>query len=129
MKLLRSNRGFTLLEILVSIAIIGIALTVILQLFSSNLRALSVSKDYVNASIKAEEIMRELLEEDLSEGHRSEQTEDGYKIDIDIHRILEDKTENLQVEMMQIDLTIRWTSGLKDKRIDFTTSKVIEKAI
>jgi general secretion pathway protein I len=129
MRLLSLNRGFTLLEVLVAIAIIGIAVTVILQLFSSNLRALSVSKDYVHASIKAEEKMRELLEGELSEGYFSEQTDDGYRIDVNIRKVLEDKTENLQVEMIQIDLSVIWKVGLKEKRIDLTTSKVIEKEI
>lgn len=129
MKRLKDD-GFTLLEILVAVAIIGIALTVIIQLFSSNLRAISVSKDYVHAVIKAEEKMRELLEEeDLSEGHYSEQTEDGYKIDIYVSKFQEDKSENLQVDLMQIDLSVSWKAGMKDKRFDLTTYKVMEKTI
>lgn len=129
MKKLKKD-GFTLLEILVAVAIIGISLTVIIQLFSSNLRAISVSKDYVHAVLKAEERMRELLEEEnLSEGHYSEQTEDGYKIDIYISKFGKDKSENLQVDLTQIDLSVSWTAGMKEKRFDLTTYKVIEKTI
>lgn len=124
------NDGFTLLEILVAVAIIGISLTVIIQLFSSNLRAISISKDYVHAVLKAEERMRELLEEEnLSEGHYSEQTEDGYKIDIYISKFSRDKSENLQVDLTQIDLSVSWTAGMKEKRFNLTTYKVIEKTI
>lgn len=124
------NDGFTLLEILVAVAIIGISLTVTIQLFSSNLRAISISKDYVHAVLKAEERMRELLEEEnLSEGHYSEQTEDGYKIDIYISKFSRDKSENLQVDLTQIDLSVSWTAGMKEKRFDLTTYKVIEKTI
>lgn len=129
MKKLKKD-GFTLLEILVAVAIIGISLTVIIQLFSSNLRAISVSKDYVHAVLKAEERMRELLEEEnLSEGHYSEQTEDGYKIDIYISKFGKDKSENLQVDLTQIDLSVSWTAGMKEKRFDLTTYKVMEKTI
>lgn len=124
------NDGFTLLEILVAVAIIGISLTVIIQLFSSNLRAISISKDYVHAVLKAEERMRELLEEEnLSEGHYSEQTEDGYKIDIYISKFSRDKSENLQVDLTQIDLSVSWTAVMKEKRFDLTTYKVMEKTI
>jgi general secretion pathway protein I len=124
------DEGFTLLEIMVAVALIGIALTIIVQLFSSNLRAISVSKDYVHAVVKAEERMRELLEdEDLSVGHFSEQTDDGYKIDIYVSKLQEERSENLQVELMQIDLTVSWMAGIKEKKIDLITYKVMEKTI
>lgn len=129
MKTLNSYKGFTLLEILVAIAIIGITLTIILQLFSSNLRAVTASKDYVQATVKAEERMRALLEEELSEGHYTEQSEDGYTIDIDVKKVMEDKTENLQVELVEIGLSVKWQDGFKEKKINLNTYKVREKEI
>jgi prepilin-type N-terminal cleavage/methylation domain-containing protein len=128
---LNSRRGgFTLLEILVAIAILGIAVTVVLQLFSADLRAISASGDYVAASTKADAKMRELLADDkLSEKSFSEITDDGYIMDISITDALKDRTENLQVRLLEIDLTIHWASGTKDKSLTMRTLKVVEKEI
>jgi prepilin-type N-terminal cleavage/methylation domain-containing protein len=122
--------GFTLLEVLVAIAILGIAVTVVLQLFSANLRAISVSGDYVSAVTKAEAKMREILSDDkLSDKSLSETTDDGYRIDVSITDAVKDRTENLQVRLLEINLTVHWTRGTKDKSITFRTMKVVEKEI
>jgi type II secretion system protein I len=122
--------GFTLLEILVAIAILGIAVTVVLQLFSADLRAISASEDYVAASTKADVKIRELLADDnLSEMSSSEITEEGDRMDISITDALKDRTENLQVRLLEIDVTIHWTRGTKEKSLTLRTLKVVEKEI
>ncbi len=127
----KHNKGFTLLEVLVSTAILGIAITVVFQLFSANLRAVSASKDYVFASAKAEAKMREALDSDELEAETSwgEVTNDGYKIDVSVKEILEERTENLQVRLLEIALTIRWTSGTAEKSQTLRTIKAAPKKI
>lgn len=125
---LTSNRGFTLLEVLVAIAILGIAITVVLQLFSANLRAISVSEDYVSAATKAEAKMREILSDDkLSEKSSSETTDDGYRIDISITDALKERTDNLQVRILEIGLTLHWTRGTKERSLTLKTMKLVNK--
>jgi len=125
-----SSRGFTLLEVLVATAILGIALTVVLQLFSADLRAISASGDYVSATTKAWAKMREILSDDkLSEKSFSEVTDDGYRIDVSITDTLKDRTENLQVRLLEINSTIHWTSGTKDRSLTLKTLKVVKKEI
>ena len=125
-----SKRGFTLLEILVALAILGIAITIILQLFSANLRALSVSENYVSAVTKAEAKMREILDDtNLSEKSWSEVTDDGYRFDASITETLKDRTENLQVRLLEVALTVQWTEGLKKKSLTLKTMKVVNKQI
>jgi prepilin-type N-terminal cleavage/methylation domain-containing protein len=129
-KLKIHQSGFTLLEILVSIAIVGIAVTIVFQLFSANLRAISVSEDYASAIARAEEKMREILDDEkLSDKSWSETTEDGYRIDYSISKVLEEKTENLQVEAFQIDLSIHWTTGMKNRSMKLSTIKTVEKQV
>jgi len=124
------NYGFTLLEILVALAILGLAITIILQLFSANLRALSVSGNYVSAVTKAEAKMREILDDtNLSEKSWSEVTDDGYRFDASITETLKDRTENLQVRLLEIDMTVQWTEGLKKKSLTLKTMKVVNKQI
>ena len=128
---LNSRReGFTLLEVLVAIAILGIAITVVLQLFSANLRAISVSGDYVSAAIKAEAKMREMLSDDkLSEKSSSETTDDGYRIDVSVTDALKERTDNLQVRILEIDLTVHWTRGTKERSLAMKTMKLVNKEI
>ena len=126
-----NRKGFTLLEVLVATAILGIAIAVILQLFSANLRAISLSRDYVSASIKAEAKMKEILNSDekISEKAFSETTDDGYRVDVSITDVLKERTENLQVKLLEIDLTIRWLKGTKEKSLTLSTMKVVKREV
>jgi prepilin-type N-terminal cleavage/methylation domain-containing protein len=122
--------GFTLLEVLVATAILGIAVAVVLQLFSANLRAISDSGDYVIAITRAEIKMREILaNNDLSEKAYSETTNDGYRIDIAIAETLKDRTENLQTKLLEIALTVHWTKGTKERAYTLRTMKLVKKSI
>jgi type II secretion system protein I len=122
--------GFTLLEVLVATALLGIAVAVILQLFSSNLRALSVSEDFVHASIKAEAKMREVLDNDKpSETSFSETTDDGYRMDVLIKDTLKERTENIDIKLFQIDVTVRWIKGTKERSFTLRSLKTVKKQI
>ena len=129
-KICNSHRGFTLLEVLVAIALLGIAVTVVLQLFSANLRAIATSGDYISAATKAEAKMREILDDDeLSEKSWSETTDDGYRLDVSINDVLKARTENLQVRLLEIDLIIHWTRETKEKSLTLRTMKMVEKKV
>ena len=125
---LRPRRGFTLLEVLVALSIVAIAVTVVLQLFSADLRALSASEDYVSAVLKAEARMREVLDtEGLAERSWSEATRDGYRIDVSVSEVTKEKTDNLPVKLVKVDLTTRWYRGKKEKSLTLGTMKVVDK--
>jgi type II secretion system protein I len=122
--------GFTLLEVLVATALLGIAVAIILQLFSSNLRALSVSEDFVRASIKAEAKMREILDNDKpSETSFSETTDDGYRVDVWIKETLKERTENIDITLFQIDVTVGWIKGAKERSFTLRSLKAVRKEI
>jgi len=125
-----ANQGFTLLEVLVAVALLGIAVTVVMQLFSANIRAISASEDYISASVKAEAKMREILDnDDMYEMSYAEITDEGYRIDVSIAEVLQDRTENLQVRLMEIYLTVHWTSGAQEKSFSLRTMKLLEKQV
>jgi prepilin-type N-terminal cleavage/methylation domain-containing protein len=125
-----TDKGFTLIEVLVSVVLLGIAVTIVLQLFSANVRALATSEDYIYASAKAEAKMREVLENDeISEISFSEITDDDYRIDVSIAEVLHERTENLQVRLLEVVLTVSWTQGAHEKSLTVRTMKVLEKEI
>ncbi len=125
----REPGGFTLLEVLVSLAVLGIALTVVLQIFSADLRNIASAEDTVYASAKAAARMREILDRDeLSETAWSETTPDGYSMDIAVSETLNGRTGNLPVKLLQIDLTIHWRRGTRDKSLTVRTIKTVERS-
>ncbi|HXX57403.1 MAG TPA: prepilin-type N-terminal cleavage/methylation domain-containing protein [Thermodesulfovibrionales bacterium] len=122
--------GFTLIEVLAAIALLAMAVTVVLQLFSANLRALSTSEDYVLAAAKADAKMRQVLDDDkLSESSWSERTDDGYTINVSVSEAMKERTDNLQVKLLDITMTTSWAVGAKTKSITLRTMKTVEKKI
>lgn len=125
-----TDHGFTLMEVLVALALLAIAITVIIQLFSANLRTIHASEDYVSATMKANSKLREILSDDnLSERSWSEVTEDGYSIYASVYKTLKDRTDDLNVELLEIDLTIKWRAGNREKTIDLKTMKMVPRKI
>ena len=124
------GNGFSLLEVLVALALLSIALVVILQLFSANLAGLSASDSYAKAVLKAESKMREVLDdEDIAEKSSSETTDDGYRIDTAITDAETQRTENLPVRLLEINLTIRWANGLKERVFTLKAMKTVPKKV
>jgi general secretion pathway protein I len=123
--------GFTLIEVLVAFAVLGIALTALLRIFSGDLKGIAESSDYVKAAIKADAFMREVLEsEDLDAGSSwDDTTDDGYEIRVTVNESLEERTENLMVTLLDVDLTISWMRGERRRALKIRTAKVIPKGI
>jgi prepilin-type N-terminal cleavage/methylation domain-containing protein len=122
--------GFTLLEVLVGLSIMGIAVVVLFQIFSANLRAIAVSEDYVSAAVKAEARMSEVLDSDkLVENAWSEVTPEGYRLNIVITETLKERTELLPVRLLDVALTIYWKKGMHDKSMTLRTIKMAGRKI
>ena len=76
----QKSKGFSLLEVMVSISILGIALVTLFQLFSISLRSVKKSEDYSIALIHARSIMDEAYAlPKLSAGSESFDFEGGFK--------------------------------------------------
>ncbi len=127
---MHSPGGFTLLEILVSLALLGIALTVILQVFSANLRNIASAEDYGYAAAKASARMRDIVDrEAVSETEWSETTPEGYRIDVSVIEYMKERTANLPVRLLQVNLTIHWLRGTRDKSLTVSTIKSVVRTV
>lgn len=125
-----NKAGFTLLEVLVAMALLSIALVSIIQLFSINLRGIATSEDLAKAVMRAEATMRDVLDdEDIAEKSSSETTPDGYRVDVAITKAEEERTENLPLELLQISLTVHWKDGVKERTLTLKTMKAVTKKI
>jgi general secretion pathway protein I len=123
--------GFTLLEVLVAFVLLATTVTVILQLFSSGIKALSLSEDYATAVVRAESKMREIADnEQLAENAWSETSpEGGYRFDITVAKTYETRTKDLPMKILEINITMSWKMGGKDKSLILNTMKTVKPQV
>jgi general secretion pathway protein I len=127
---LRSKSGFTLLEVLVAFSLLSTATILIFQLFSANMRNISLSEDYISAVVTADARMRDILEDDaLTVNYWSEKTDSGYRIDVIVSDTLQQRTRELPVRLLEIALTIHWIKNMKEKSFTMRTMKMVERKI
>ena len=128
--------GFTLLEILLAISILGVAITVIMQQFSAGLRIGRTSRTYTTATVYAKQKLEELqVEEEMKEKEESGSFEDGYYWKVSIvpyEEYVEDEKdeelfEHLPLEMYRLESVVSWNEGEKEKSITLATLKTVKK--
>jgi type II secretion system protein I len=123
-----ATRGFTLIEVLVALTIMAFAVVYLVQLSSSNLRLISTSGDYMDALVRAESKMREILSRDkLEEKSWREETDQGYQVDVSISETLKERSENLPMKLLQIEMTFSWQKALRKKTLTLKTLKMVNK--
>ena len=127
------DQGFTLIETLVSIMIMAITMTVILQLFSGGLNAARVSEGYTRAVFHAREKMEELLLfESMADSEIAGDFEDGYSWTAVIEYKDEAEESGRTVrksplELFEITVDIKWFEGNKEKHFDISTITIADR--
>lgn len=127
------NKGFTLIEVVVALAILGVALTVIIELFSGGLRLARASMEYTNAvnyaRTKLEEIaVRPSLDEGTQEGESNDKTfrwQVGVK-KIDLLSIDKSMDYKPPVGLYQVKIDVFWKSGSKERSTSIESLRAIK---
>ena len=130
----RSEAGFTLLEVLLAVVILGVSLTTILLQFQTALHAGSVSQERTNAVIYAKEKLESLkIEDELFESSQSGVLESGHEWETEVslyeyEDLAEDISyEDLRYETYKLRSTIKWNSGIKKRQVELITLKSVTK--
>lgn len=122
------SRGFTLIEVLVALTIIAFSVVYLVQLSSSNLRMISTSGDYTDAVVRAESKMREIVSRDnLEEKTWREETDQGHQVDVSVSEELKERSENLPIKLLRIEMNFSWQEALKKKTLTLKTLKMVNK--
>jgi general secretion pathway protein I len=124
------SKGFTLIEVVVALAILGIGLTVIIELFSGGLRLARTSEEYTKAMnfarMKMEEITsQQKIEEGTDEGNCEDDTF-HWQVKIkktDILPVEKDSDFKPPVELFQVRVDILWKSGSKERSASIESYK------
>jgi general secretion pathway protein I len=113
-----TQKGFTLLEILLALALLSVSLTWIMQNFSNGVRIARTSKTYTTAVTYAKQKLEEFqLQQEIEETEESGSFDDGYSWRITIapyEEYLEeeggdeDLFDHLPLEMFRLDSVVSW---------------------
>ncbi len=130
----RSQAGFTLLEVLLAVVILGVSLTTILLQFQTALHAGSISQERTNAVIYAKEKLESLkIEDELSESSQSGTFENGYEWETEVSLYeYEDQEEDISYEDLRhetykLRAAVKWNSGINKRQIELITLKTVTR--
>jgi len=122
----RGQKGFTLLEVVVALAILGVGLTVIIELFSGGLRLGRTSEEYTKAvgyaRMKLEEIsLADKVEEGIQEGG----FDGNYRWRAEFKKVdlLPPRETDYRppMELYQVRIDVLWKSGFREKMTSVQT--------
>jgi general secretion pathway protein I len=120
-KTLCSRRGFTLLEVIVAVAIMGISLVLIMQLFSGGLRSGKTSQDYTTAVIHTREKMEEML---INPAAGTGEFDNGYRWQTEVVPYGSQGKEDSR--LLKISVKVSWSE--RNRTVELTTLKAISEA-
>jgi general secretion pathway protein I len=111
----RSPRGFTLLEVLISLAIVAIVLITCLRAQNQSIRLYQLSRDLTIATILARQKMGEIELAGFPElGEEEGDFEDAFPEFTWRQRVSETPFE----EARRVDLSIIWKEGTRERSVD-----------
>ncbi len=124
--------GFTLLEVVVALAILGLGLTVIMELFSGGLRLGRTSEEYTKAlhyaSLKMAEVMRQ---DSIQEGTEEGEFNQTFRWRVGVKKtdlLPGEKNSDFKppAEFYEVKVDVLWKSGLKERSARLESCKTIK---
>jgi general secretion pathway protein I len=124
--------GFTLIEVVVAMAILGIGITMMIELFSGSLRLVRTSGEYTKAVNYARVKMEEMtLKPTANEGIEEGEFDKTYRWQVDVKRmdLLSATIETdykPPVQLFQVKVHVVWKSGTKERSTVLETYRTIK---
>ena len=131
---MRNRKGFTLMEVLVSLAILGIGLSIILELFSGGLRSAKISEEYTKATWYGKMKMEEMLTtKDLFEGAAEGSFDSEFFWTSEVKKANPSLSQDifaeseLPVDLYQIIVKVTWRSGMGQRNLEMESLRAFKK--
>ncbi len=128
---MKGQRGFTLLETMVAVIILGTAIAAISGVISTSLRNVARAEDYQRVTLLARSQMNELLTLPWRNGQTwSGNWADGYRWTAVVNAVPPDKArENLGYELLRITLVGTWKTTRGVKTYTLETARLQQKQL
>ena len=127
--------GFTLIEVIIAIAILGIGLTVIMELFSGGLRLARVAEEHTRAMNYASLRMEEIAtQKTVEEGEEEGEFDKTFRWQVGIKKVDilggDHGTEfKPPATLYHIRLLVLWKSGSGERSASLETYKTVKSGI
>ena len=122
-----SNDGFSLLEVIVALAIMAMGFVTVLQLFSGSIRSASLSEQYLKGTTLAHSKLGELEVNNYKvtefEGTFPDEKDYRWQLEISPHTSPLNSKEN-NIQLSEVTLNVLWEDAGKTRDIELSTLKV-----
>ena len=123
----RSEGGFTLLEVVVAIALVGLGLAAGLELLGVGLRSVKASGDYTQAVLLARQKLGELSSHVLTPRVEDGNFGEAYRWTTEVAPEGQD-VESLPVRLFRLRVKVSWAGKGGDKGVELVTLRGAEAA-
>jgi general secretion pathway protein I len=128
----RSQRGFTLLEIVAAFVVFAIAFAALIGIAGASLSMARRSTDLTQASLYAQSKLDPLAVGDkLEQTHESGRFDDRFSFELDVRKMDPPPAEGgvldtIPVDLMRAELTVSWEESHKPRSAKFVTVRAIQ---
>ena len=122
-----NDDGFSLLEVIVALAIMAMGFITVLQLFSGSIRSVSLSEQYLKATTLAHSKLGELEINDYSDSELEGTfpNEKNYRWQLDISPYTSPlNSEENNIQLSEVVLNVLWSDANQIRNIELNTLKV-----
>ncbi len=126
LRILKHNLGLILLEVIIAIAVLGIGIVMIMQLFSGGLRSGKISHDYTMAVLHAREKMKEALIEPVQS---TGEFDNGYRwqTDVSSYDFMDNEEEDADFKLVKIAVKVSWPISDKKRSVEIVSLKTVSE--
>ena len=121
------NDGFSLLEVIVALAIMAMGFVTVLQLFSGSIRSVSLSEQYLKGTSLAHSKLGALEVNNYSvtefEGTFPDEKKYRWELEVSPHTSPLNSKEN-NIQLSEVTLNVLWEDAGKTRNIQLNTIKV-----
>jgi len=135
----RNKKGFLLFEVMVTVAILSLGLTLILRSFTTSLSAARISQNYMLACLLLEEKMWELEEEaestkkittepsrgEFATSNEKDKWRERFSWEIACEDLLDEEREETSLD--KVTVTVAWKEGRRERKVCLPTYLVNEE--
>ncbi len=122
---LSREAAFTLLEVVVALAILGLVFALAMELLANGVRSAKASEEYTQAALLARQKMAEVAVTSALEG--SADAGDfggGFRWTSEVQPLPQEEEEGLPARLYQVHLRVTWHGRRREKSLDLYTLRM-----